>query len=298
MADELDEIREAEEANYKTSLKVLGDSVSLVQDLLDVHKLIAATAPKTKLILKAEHYTTLHFTLLARYHLTIGSLATLRAHLSDAIRSGRMAIEAAAFAARMKRHPALAAAWIDANQDDDTYERYLRSFSGGKIFPEKHAVLRELGRRFDVTSRLSHPSIYALAEHVRTVKTGSGVEVKFHYFPVDKDDHGEPARTFFWTIDTHFGVLRIFVEVLADTLMSDRKAIDLRMNGVDAKLSVHKERWPAAIIRKPDKASVSPSGLILLPPVGGSRPGRSRLPVRRSRQSTGRPPRPSGPDRP
>ncbi len=74
MADELDEIREAEEANYKTSLKMLGDSVSLVQDLLDLHKVIATTAPKTKLILKAEYYVTLQFTLTARYHLSIGGL--------------------------------------------------------------------------------------------------------------------------------------------------------------------------------------------------------------------------------
>jgi hypothetical protein len=266
MADELEEIRGAEEANYQTSRGVLGDSVSLVQDLLDAHKLIAATAPKTKLILKPEHYTTLHFTLLARYHLTIGSLATLRAHLSDAIRSGRMAIEAAAFAARVKRQPDLATAWIEANRDDDAYDRYLRIFSGQKMYPEDHTVLRELGRRFDITSRLSHPSIYALAEHVRTVKTDSGVEVKFHYFPVDKDDRGEPARTFFWTIDTHFGVLRIFVEVLAETLASDRKAIDLRMNAVDAKLALHKARWREAILRKPDKPPGDPSGLILLPP--------------------------------
>jgi hypothetical protein len=38
MADELDEIREAEEANYRVSLELLGDSVSLVQDLVDLHE--------------------------------------------------------------------------------------------------------------------------------------------------------------------------------------------------------------------------------------------------------------------
>ena len=39
MTDELDDVREKEEANYQISVKVLGDSVSLVQDLLDVHAL-------------------------------------------------------------------------------------------------------------------------------------------------------------------------------------------------------------------------------------------------------------------
>ncbi len=265
MADELDEIREAEEANYQTSLKVLGDSVSLVQDLLDLHKVIATTAPKTKLILKAGYYVTLHFILAARYHLTIGSLAALRAHITDALRSGRMAIEVAAFAARVTTYPDLAMAWIEAGDSDETYDRYTRIFSSGRIFPEEHAVLRELGRRFDTTSKLSHPSIYALAEHVRIVRTDSGVEVKFHYFPVDKDERGEPARTFFWTIDTHFGVLRIFVEMLAKALESEHKAIDVRMNGIEAKLTLHKNRWREAILRKPEKP-VDPSALIVIPP--------------------------------
>src|SRR6266478_4228780 len=133
MADELDEIREAEEANYQTSLKALGDSVSLVQDLLDLHKVIATTAPKTKLILKAEYYVALHFILAARYHLTIGSLAALRGHITDALRSGRMAIELAGFAARVTSYPDLAPVWIDANDSDEAYERYSRIFSSGKI---------------------------------------------------------------------------------------------------------------------------------------------------------------------
>jgi hypothetical protein len=96
MADELDDIREKEEANYQTSLKILGDSVSLVHDLLDVHALITTTAARSRLILKPEHYVTLHLSLAARYHLTVGSLAALRAHPTDAVRNGRMAIECAA----------------------------------------------------------------------------------------------------------------------------------------------------------------------------------------------------------
>ncbi len=54
MADELDDIRVKEEANYQTSLRVLGDSVSLVEDLLDVHTLITTTAARSRLILKPE----------------------------------------------------------------------------------------------------------------------------------------------------------------------------------------------------------------------------------------------------
>jgi hypothetical protein len=68
------------------------------------------------------------------------------------------------------------------------------------------------------------------------------------------------------------------------------------MNGVDAKLALHKDRWRSAILRKASTPSVSPSGLIILPSAGGSRPARSRLPVARSRRSTGRG-RSSGPER-
>jgi hypothetical protein len=264
MADELDEIREKEEQNYQTSLRMLGDSVSLVQDLLDLHKAIAAAAPKTKLILKAEYYVALHFTLAARYHLTIGSLGALRGHITDALRSGRMAIELAGFAARVTTYPDLAPVWIDAGQSDDAYERYSRIFASGKIFPDDDPVLRELGSRFDTTSKLSHPSIYALAEHVRIVRTDSAVEVEFHYFPVAKDG-SEPARTFFWTIDTHFGVLRVIVGMLAKPLEGERAAINVRMNAIDAKLGLHKNRWREMLLRKPAKP-VDPDALIVIPP--------------------------------
>ena len=266
MTDELDEIREKEEANYRVSVGLLGDSVSLVQDLVDLHKVLTKTASKSKTVVKDEHITGLHFLLAVRYHLTIGSVAALRAHTSDALRSGRMAIEAAAFAARVKSQPELAMAWLNAAQDDEAYVRYRRIFSGQKMFPEADAVLHELGQRFETTSKLSHPSIYALAEHVRIVKTETGLNVEFHYFPVKKGDPSEPTRTFLWTIDTHFGALRVFVDVLAETLESERKAIDLRMNAVDAKLAVHKGRWKDVILRKPDKPTPDPSGLIIIPP--------------------------------
>jgi hypothetical protein len=70
MNDELDEIREKEEANYRVSLGLLGDSVSLVQDLVDLHKVITETAPQSKAIVKDEHITGLHFLLAVRYHLS------------------------------------------------------------------------------------------------------------------------------------------------------------------------------------------------------------------------------------
>ncbi|HTC23209.1 MAG TPA: hypothetical protein VK688_02540 [Gemmatimonadales bacterium] len=176
-----------------------------------------------------------------------------------------MAIECAAFAARVKTNPDMAPVWIDAGLSDEAYERYLKVFSSGKIFPDEHPVLRELGSRFDTTSKVSHPSLYALAQHVRIAKTDAGAEVMFHCFPVDKPSWAEPARTFFWTVDTHFGAVRVFVDALAKPLESERAVIDVRVNAIDAKLALHKNRWRDAILRKPDKP-VDPEALIVIPP--------------------------------
>ena len=267
IADELDEIRAAEEHNYQTSLRLLGDSVSLVQDLLDLYKFLTASATKSDRAARDEFLTGAHFLQAARYQLTIGSLATLRAHIADALRGGRIAIEVAAFAARVKRQPDLALVWLNAGQGDDAYERYRRIFSGQKMFPEEDPVLAELGRRFDTTSKLTHPSVYALAEHSRITRTDRRLDIQFHYFPVKGDDPSEPTRTFLWTVDTHFGVLRVFENVLGELLSADdRRTWDLRRNGVDGKLLTHKARWKEIILRKPKPETVDPSALVIIPP--------------------------------
>lgn len=266
MSEELDEIREKEEGNYQVSLRLLGDSVSLVQDLVDLYKLLAEIASKSKLAVRDEFLTGLHFLLASRYQLAIGALAALRGHITDALRSARLAIELAAFAARIKRQPELAMKWLNAGQSDESYERYQRIFSGQKLFPEDDALLSELGRRFDSTSKLSHPSIYALAEHTRFKKSGERGEVEFHYFTVKGDDPSEPTRTFFWTVDTHFGVVRVLEGVLTEALETERGRWELHRNAVDAKLTVHKARWKDVILGTVGMPAPPPTGLIIIPP--------------------------------
>jgi hypothetical protein len=134
------------------------------------------------------------------------------------------------------------------------------------LFPEDDRVLREMANRFDSTSKVSRPSIYALAEHTRIIKTDSGLNVEFHYFTVKKDDPRQPALSFFGTLDMHFGILRIFVDILAEILVTERKAVDVRMNSIDARLLVHKNRWKDVILRKPETAAPGPAGLIIIPP--------------------------------
>ena len=59
----------------------------------------------------------------------------------------------------------------------------------------------------------------------------------------------EPARTFFWVVDTHFGILKLFEEVFADAIARDRAAWAVQHDGVDARLGVHKLRWKDIILR-------------------------------------------------
>jgi len=266
MADELDEIRENEEANYQVSLKLLGDSVSLVQDLVDLYKLMVEIASKSTLAARNEFFTGLHFLTASRYHLTIGALAALRAHISDAQRSGRMAIELAAFAALIKRQPALAMVWLNAGQDEASYKRYRRTFTSQNLFPDDDPLLKSLGDRFDTTSKLSHPSVYSLAEHTRITRGESALNLEFHYFTVKKDSAREPTLTYFWTVDTHFGMLRVFEQVLSETLEGDRAHWDISRNGVDAKLGVHKQRWKDVILGQKSRQGPSPTGQIIVPP--------------------------------
>lgn len=181
--------------------------------------------------------------------MTVGALAALRGHLTDSFRHSRMAIEQAAFAARVKRHPHLAMVWLKAGESDAAYKEYREKFSAGKLFPDDHALLRELGERCDDSSKQSHPSVYALAGQSKATNSEAGFSLDFNYFQLKAEDPSEPPRTFLWIVDTHFGILRLFEEVLADAIAHDKASWDVRRNGVDAKLAVHKERWKKVILR-------------------------------------------------
>jgi hypothetical protein len=70
-----------------------------------------------------------------------------------------------------------------------------------------------------------------------------GLEFTFRTFEVDNDDPGEPARTFLWVLDTHLGILRVFVRVLEDQLGDGMAAWRVREDSLDTSLGIHRERW-------------------------------------------------------
>jgi len=261
---EIEEIRESEEHNYQTSKKLLGDTFSLADDVLDLYRVLADIASTSPLVVRDEHVTALHFLTASQYQLTMSVLAALRGHIMDALRDTRLAIELCAFAARVKRNPGLALVWLNAGTADDAYEAYRKQFKTSNLFPRGQRQLRDLGERYDSAAKLSHPSIYKMAGHTRFTRTATALNIEFHYFQVRRDDPSEPARTFLWVIDTHFKILRVFEDTIAKTIAHDRARWDLRTTTIDAKLDGHKERWRKLCApTRPSRARRSAGGIII-----------------------------------
>jgi len=240
---EIENIHDAEEDNYRIALKILGDTSSLHEELVELYQVLRGISVKSKIAARDEIVTGLHLLVACQYQLTIGCLAALRCHLTDSFRSSRMAIELAAFAARIKRHPHLALVWLNAGDNDQAYEDYRKKFSGGKLFPDDDELLKQLGDRYAFSSKLGHPSVYSMASHTKITKTDSGLSIQFDYFQVKKNDPTEPTQTFLWTIQTHFMILRVFEDVLADALAYDRAVWELRRNQFEAKFLLHLAKW-------------------------------------------------------
>jgi hypothetical protein len=241
---ELNEIQKMEDEQYALSVKWLGETVELSDDLVQLYRSLVEIAPSSKVAARDDIIAGLHFMLAGQYHLTIGCLAALRGHLTDAVRSTRIVLELAAFAARVKRHPHLAMVWLNAAKSDEAYAAYREKFATGKIFPDDHALLKEMGNRYDHASKLSHPSVYSMAGQTKSkMSETDGFELDFHYFELKDKDPSEPVRTFLWIVDTHFQVIRLYEEVLAEAIAHDRKAWDVKFNVADVRLAVHKNKW-------------------------------------------------------
>jgi hypothetical protein len=259
---EIEEVRKRGEQNYEVSRKVLGDTASLADDLMDLYTVLAEIASKSPLAARDEYLTGLDFLLGSRHQLAIGTLAAMRGHLFDALKDCRLAIELCGFAGHVKRTPALAPVWLNAGQSDAAYDLYRKRFGTRQLFPAGQRVFRDLRERYDIASKLSHPSVYKMAGHNRFTSTPSSFGVEFRSFQLRADDRSEPARTFLWVVDTHFKILTVFEDVLRDAIAHDRARWKLRITTIDAKLDDHKAKWrPVCMV----PARRQSPGLIWLP---------------------------------
>jgi hypothetical protein len=89
-----------------------------------------------------------------------------------------------------------------------------------------------------------------MAGQTRAENTESHFKVDFNYFELSPGDRSEPVRTFLWIVDTYLLVLRLFDEIFVEVIAHDRAAWDVRRNGVEAKLTLHKVKWKDVVLTR------------------------------------------------
>jgi len=248
---ELDALRSGEENNYKAACSQIGESVSLIEDLVGLYELMASMFEASGAPPRDEIFAPSQFLLMNRYNLTLAALSAMRGHISDSFYFSRKAIEACAFAARIKRGPKLATDWLRAVEDDSSYEKFREKFSAGKLFPQGDSLLAILKGRYSLCCKMTHPSIISFGGHLGVEEGQSLFRVKFDYFQLNDSDTSEPIRTLLFIADTHLGILRIFEEVLAPVVKHDRKRWQVNLNAVDAKIALHKNKWRQTVAPVP-----------------------------------------------
>lgn len=243
-----DELREAEENNYNASMKRLGDSADLAEDFIDAYEAISRLLHETKDPPDHLHVVSVLF-LAARYQLERATLDVLRARITDAFQATRRAVELAAFAAKISRHPHLAEVWLEAAKNETSYDEYRRKF-GKDLFPESDNVLSQLGSRYDHGSKQFHGSPFSVGGRASVEQAEGSVEFEFRTFEIDNEDDAEPISSLLWVLDTHFRILKVFARILGDQLGPSITAWNVRENALEAKLDAHREKWRPVVMKR------------------------------------------------
>ena len=238
---------DAENANFVATTTILGKTVESVQDFQDLYQSLAdfirisgnGITPEQKKVA----FCTLHLLMKCRGDLLLGGLNLVRGYQGDSLRFLRAAIEACAFAAKIKRHPPFADVWLNAVDSDTDYKTFKEKFK--RLFPPDDAGLQELRECYDHCSQMIHNSVYAMSGHFSHRRDGTSQHVRFNVF--DLPDGPLVGAALYFTLDAHKRILKKFAEVLAGNIRVDRQVWAIRYNSVEAKLDVHRERWKAVI---------------------------------------------------
>lgn len=238
----------AQQFNFETTSENLGDSLCLVDDLIDAYQNVSALiqisgiGPTDKIVSVGQAM------LFGQHQLIQASLAAVRGHLNDSYLYSRRAIEVCAFAHRIIKHPHLAVVWVKAGDSDDAYDEYRKKFSPGKIFEKDHEFLGELYSRYDLCCKLSHPSLYAFAGQLE-INWAEGEELlRFNAFQLHEQDRSEPIRTLLWIVDTNFKALRLYVQLLSrDEKYRKVNASDI-LDAFEKQFEEHKGKWKEVIL--------------------------------------------------
>jgi hypothetical protein len=238
----------AQQSIFERSCEGLGDSVRLVDDLIDAYQNVSALIQASGVGLTDQILSVGQSMLFGQHQLIQASLAALRGHLNDSYLYSRRSIEVCAFAHRIIKHPHLAEVWTKAGDSDDAYDEYRRKFRPGKIFEKDHEFLGELYIRYDICSKLSHPSLYSFAGQLEFNLTEGEELLRFKAFQLRDEDKSEPIRTLLWIVATNFMALRLYVGMLSsDKQYRNKDAGDI-LNAFSQEFEKHTDAWEEAIL--------------------------------------------------
>ena len=246
----LENLRKAEEENVDVTTRILGETLSLVDDLRGLYDWLAAELCKPGGAERCPDVIPgIPLLRASEYHLHSAVLSCLRCHVTDSCAASRMAIESAAVLAKIHRQPEVARLWMEAGVDDRAARDYRRATSGPELFPAGDAELDELKRHYDLCAKQTHPGFVSMVRRLRgpAPDGSSQIGFEFHWFDVRPDSKAEPARTFLWIVDMHLKILDLYARVFKAAL--DETAWMLRRNAVEARHVVHTQRWMHAIVQ-------------------------------------------------
>lgn len=241
---------DAQQSNFETSGKVLGDSVRLVGDLVDAYYKVSSLIQASGIGPTDEMVSVGQSMLFGQHQLVQASLATLRGHLNDSYLYTRRSIEVCAFAHRIVKHPHLAEVWIKAGDSDEAYEEYKRKFSPGKIFERDHEFLGELYQRYGICSKKSHPSLYAFAGQLEVSSVPGEEFLRFNAFQLHHGERSEPIRTLLWIADTNFKALRLYVDLLGTFERYRIAEANRVVDDFGRRFEAEKENWKEVILTR------------------------------------------------
>jgi hypothetical protein len=187
----LENLRKAEEENVGVMTRILGDTLTLVDDLRGLYDWLAAELCKPGGADRCPDVMPgIPLLRASEYHLHSAVLSCLRCHVTDSCAASRMAVESVAVLAKMQRQPEVARLWAEAGVDDQAAKAYRRATSGPELFPADDAELKELKRHYDLCAKQTHPGFASMVRRLRasTPSRPSQVEVEFHWF----EDAGVP----------------------------------------------------------------------------------------------------------
>jgi hypothetical protein len=244
----LENLRKAEEENVGITTRMLGETLSLVDDLRGLYDWVAAELCKPGGAERCPDVVPgIPLLRASQYHLHSAVLSCLRCHVTDSCSASRMAIESAAVLAKMHRRPEVARLWMEAGVDDQAAREYRRATSGPELFPQGDAELEDLKRHYDLCAKQTHPGFASMVRRLRAPAPAgpSQIGLEFRWFDIGPESKGEPARAFLWIVDTHLKILDLYARVFKAAL--DETAWMLRRNVVEARHVVHTQRWIPAI---------------------------------------------------